>query len=97
MKNSKYKSYFELKISSEMHYDLALQYTQMLLQGDRHSAGKLIFDAVKSGVPIKEIYLYVFQPSQYEIGRLWQNNKISVAKEHFCTASTQFIISQLYP
>jgi methylmalonyl-CoA mutase cobalamin-binding domain/chain len=32
-----------------------------------------------------------------EVGRLWQMNRVSVAHEHFCTAATQMIISQLYP
>jgi methylmalonyl-CoA mutase cobalamin-binding domain/chain len=39
----------------------------------------------------------VLQCAQREIGRLWQTNQISVAEEHYCTAVTQLIISQLYP
>lgn len=31
------------------------------------------------------------------IGRLWQTNRISVAQEHYCSATTQLIMSQLYP
>ncbi|MFA5535259.1 MAG: cobalamin-dependent protein, partial [Mariniphaga sp.] len=53
--------------------------------------------AVEEGVPVKEIYLDIFQNSQYEIGRLWLDNQISVATEHFCTAATQSIMAQLYP
>ncbi|RMG92383.1 MAG: hypothetical protein D6706_16930 [Chloroflexi bacterium] len=44
-----------------------------------------------------EIYLHVFQPVLYEVGCLWQINQITVAREHYCTAVTQFIMSQLYP
>jgi methanogenic corrinoid protein MtbC1 len=43
------------------------------------------------------VYLHVFQPAQYEIGRLWQTNRITVAMEHYCSAATQLIMSQLYP
>jgi methanogenic corrinoid protein MtbC1 len=46
---------------------------------------------------VKDIYLQVFQPVQHEVGRLWQTNHLSVAQEHFCTAATQLIMSQLYP
>ena len=46
---------------------------------------------------IKKIYIEVFQRTQREIGRLWQTNQISVAQEHFCTAATQMVMSQLYP
>lgn len=77
--------------------DLAASYSQLLLAGKRHEASKLIMDAATQGVPVKEIYLQVFQSSQHEIGRLWQTNQISVAQEHYCTAATQMIMSQLYP
>lgn len=73
------------------------QYLEMLLNGDRHSAGKMIIEAVDNGISVKDIYLHVFQSSLYEIGRLWQENKITVAQEHYCTAATQMIMSQLYP
>ncbi len=75
---------------------LANAYLYYLLAGNRHQAYRLIMDAVENNVPVKDIYLHVFQLVQYEIGRLWQLNKISVAQEHYCTAATQMIMSQLY-
>ncbi len=76
---------------------LAKQYLDALLRGERHMASRLILDAVGAGTSVKDIYLNVFQRSQYEIGRLWQMNQLSVAQEHYCTAATQLIMSQLYP
>lgn len=76
---------------------LALDFNQTLLKGDRKSAGNMIMQEVEKGTPIEDLYLYVFQKSQYEVGRLWLSNKISVAKEHFCSAATQQIMSMLYP
>lgn len=76
---------------------LAHQYFEALRRGERHLASQLVLDAVAAGTPVREIYLHVFQPAQYEIGRLWQTNRISVAQEHYCTAATQLIMSQLYP
>ena len=70
---------------------------RLLLRGNRQAASQLILTAVARGVTVKDIYLHVFQRTQYEIGRLWQINRISVAQEHFCTAATQLIMSQLYP
>lgn len=75
---------------------LAHQYFEALRRGERHLASRLVLDAVAAGTPVKEIYLHVFQPAQHEIGRLWQTNRISVAQEHYCTAATQLIMSQLY-
>lgn len=79
------------------HGKLAAEYLNYLLDGKRNDASKLIFHALDDGVSMEEIYLNIFQPAQYEVGRLWQTNKISVAKEHYITASTQQIMSQLYP
>lgn len=77
--------------------ELSRRYLQALLRMDRRKAGEMILQAVQAGTNIKDLYLHVFQPTQWEIGRLWQLNQISVAQEHFCTAATQMIMSQLYP
>ena len=76
---------------------LLLDYLKAMLAGDRRRASTMILEAVAQGVSVKEIYLQVFQPCQREIGRLWQLNQVSVAQEHYCTAATQLIMSQLYP
>lgn len=78
-------------------HELAKKYLDALLAGKRHIASKLILEAVQNGTSIKDIYIYVFQQSQYEIGRLWYLNKVSVGQEHYCSAATQLIMSQLYP
>ncbi len=76
--------------------DLAARYLDALLAGKRHSASRLILEAVERGASVEDVYLLVFQPVQREVGRLWQANRISVAMEHYCTAATQLIMSQLY-
>jgi len=76
---------------------LGRQYLETLLRGDRRAAARLILDAVAGGTSLGEVYSEVFQPSQYEVGRLWQTNRIGVGHEHYCTAATQLVMSQLYP
>ena len=76
---------------------LARNYLAALLQGDRHTASRLVLAAADSGTPVKAIYLLVFQRVQHEIGRLWQANRIGVAQEHYCSACTQSIMAQFYP
>ena len=68
----------------------------LLVHADRSKASNLVMELVKSGVPVKEVYLQVFRPVLYETGRLWQQQQISVAKEHYVTASTQQILAQFY-
>lgn len=75
----------------------AQTYLDALLAGKRHDALQLIQTMARGGAPVQDIYLDVFQSVQYEIGRLWQLNQISVAQEHFCTAVTQMAMAQLYP
>jgi methanogenic corrinoid protein MtbC1 len=79
------------------HAELAREYLDLLLAGERAQAARLIMAEVEGGLPVRDIYLHVFQPTQHEVGRLWQINEISVAHEHYCTAATQLIMSQLYP
>ncbi len=68
-----------------------------LLRADRRAAVEIVNEAVRGGMSIRDLYLQVFQPVQREIGRLWQNNEITVAEEHYCTASTQAMMAQFYP
>lgn len=76
---------------------LARAYLTALLRAERRTAVEIIEDAVRGGADVRDLYLHVFQPVQREIGRLWQNNEISVAEEHYCTASTQATMARFYP
>lgn len=76
---------------------LAREYLESLLTGDRGHAARIVLEAVEDGTDIRDVYLRVLEPAQREIGRLWQVGEIGVAKEHFCTAVTQLVISRLSP
>jgi methanogenic corrinoid protein MtbC1 len=76
---------------------LAKRYLELILSGKRREAQDLIRKGLEEGMDIHDMYLKVFQLSQYEIGRLWQHRKVSVAQEHMTTMVTQQILAQLYP
>ena len=76
--------------------DLAGQYLNYILLKQRDNARQLILNRVESGTEIRELYFNIFEPVQKEIGILWQLGKITVADEHYATAVTQLIISELY-
>lgn len=89
-----------LEISSHLDLQtdtgrLAASYLRSLLDGNRGAARDLIFAVLDRGIDASDIYLQVFQQSQIEVGRLWQTNQISVAQEHFCTAATLQIMTQV--
>ena len=76
---------------------LARRYMDTLLLRSREQAGRLVFGAINSGIPVKEIYLGVLEPALREVGRLWSQGRVDVAQEHYFSGSTQVIMSQLYP
>ncbi|MBF9254404.1 cobalamin-dependent protein [Pontibacter sp. 172403-2] len=75
---------------------LAASYMGLLLEGNQAGASRLILDKAAGGTSVRDIYLHIFQPVLYEIGRLWQHGKLTIAQEHYCTATTQLIMSQLH-
>lgn len=75
---------------------VANQYLQALLSVDRNEARNLIRTAIQTGTRVQDIYRYVFEPVQREVGRLWQMNHISVAQEHYCTATTELLMSEIH-
>ncbi len=76
---------------------LAQAFFEAVTRGERQTASRLVLEAVAAGTSVRDIYLSVFQASQYQVGSAWQSNRISVAHEHYSTAATVMIMSQLYP
>ena len=63
-------------------------YLAAVQDGNRRRAYEIVERALAAGLGLHAIYLDVFQPTLREIGRLWQDNRISVAQEHLATAIT---------
>lgn len=78
--------------------ETARRYLDALRAGDGSGACTEILDlaGIGDGAAVTRIYSHVLEPVQKEIGRLWQTNQITVAQEHFCTATTRRLASQLH-
>jgi MerR family transcriptional regulator, light-induced transcriptional regulator len=74
---------------------LVSQYVERLLALDSAGAMKLIESRATDTASIFDLYVQILQPAQREIGRLWQVNSISVAVEHYATATAQQILHRL--
>lgn len=72
-------------------------YLQSLIAGDRQTCTGIVQNLLDQKIAIKTLYLDLFQRSLYEIGTLWEANKISVAREHLATAITEGLLSLVYP
>lgn len=88
---------FAMQPGSGPIHPLLPAYLDAQLAGDRRAAVRLVVDeGIERGVPVAELHLAVIQPAQREIGRLWQENRITVAQEHLATSISQLVISHLY-
>jgi methanogenic corrinoid protein MtbC1 len=80
--------------------DMRAQYLAAQLRGDRREAVRLALEAgatsSKPGWTALEQQLRLIQEAQWEIGRLWQENTISVAQEHMATAIANIALARVY-
>ncbi len=71
-------------------------YLDALLCGNHAQALSIGQAAMAAGSDIRDIYLHLFQPALYEIGRLWEDQQISTAHEHLATSITRRVMAQLH-
>ena len=66
------------------------------LGGNRREALRLIVkDGLELGLSCQEVHRVIRQ-AQQEIGRLWQEDRITIAQEHMATAISQVVLSHVY-
>ncbi|HSK20530.1 MAG TPA: cobalamin-dependent protein [Longimicrobiales bacterium] len=78
-----------------MDTDLRL-YLDAILGGHRTAALNVALELLRDGLSVPDVYTELLQAAQYEVGRLWEENRISVSTEHMATAITQYVVAQLY-
>jgi MerR family transcriptional regulator, light-induced transcriptional regulator len=67
------------------------------LEGNRREALRLAVEqGLERGVSAAELELHMIVPAQREVGRLWEENRISVAQEHLATSISQLVLAHLY-
>ncbi len=72
-------------------------YLQGLLAGDKNRCAGIVRELLDKDIPVRDLYLDVFQRSMYEVGSLWERNKVSVAVEHLATSITESLLALAYP
>jgi methanogenic corrinoid protein MtbC1 len=73
------------------------RYLDAQLAGDRRAALCVVIDeGLAAGHSVHELHTGVLQAAQSEIGRLWQQNRISIAEEHMATAISHVVASRLF-
>ncbi len=72
------------------------RYLEAQIAGNQRVALRVVQDALDEGFAVPTLQREVVQASQREIGRLWQENKISIAHEHMATAISQMALVHLF-
>jgi len=77
--------------------DLQRRFLSAQLAGRRDEGLRIIVDeGLLRGIAVPDLHLKVIQEAQYEIGRLWQANRCTIAQEHVATAISQLALARLY-
>lgn len=72
------------------------RYLAAALRGDQRGAEATLLASMGAGATLTEAAVRVVQPAMVEVGRLWQDNRITVAQEHLATALSQNAMARAY-
>lgn len=74
----------------------AALYRDSALRGNQVQAQGLMTAAMNRGFSMTEASVRMVQPAMIEIGRMWQDKQITVAREHVATAISQNVLGRAY-
>ena len=87
----------EDEVSSALNSPLYERYLAALLEGEREQCAAVVGELCAAQLPLRALYVDLFQRSLYRVGELWEHNRISVATEHLATAITERLVAQVQP
>ena len=73
----------------EVYY---LDYFNGLLEGDKNRCRSIVDKLLEEKTNILEIYTDLFQKSLYQVGKMWDQNKLSIGDEHLGTQITEDLL-----
>jgi methanogenic corrinoid protein MtbC1 len=73
----------------EVYY---LDYFNGLLDGDKNRCRKIVDTLLDGGTGIIEIYTDLFQKALYQVGKMWDQNKLSIGDEHLGSQITEDLL-----
>ncbi|WP_281658423.1 cobalamin-dependent protein [Halobacillus sp. Cin3] len=75
----------------DLHHE---QLAQVFLSGDEEKALNYTYRLLENH-PRAYVFENLITPAMYHVGKLWENNEISVADEHLATAICDFVLSKI--
>ena len=77
--------------------DLYQDFLKALLAGKRRQCRDMVQGLLDANIKLKVLFTDLFQRSMYQVGELWENNRITVANEHLATSITESLLNLVYP
>lgn len=74
-----------------------LAFFNALVEGDKEKCTMIVQSLIDDRIDLKDIYIELFQTSLYRIGKLWDNNKMSIPEEHMATQIIESLINKFSP
>ncbi|MCX7165404.1 MAG: cobalamin-dependent protein [Rhodocyclales bacterium] len=71
-------------------------YLDLLLASQRVAAHQLVSECMTAGASLATVNVRIIQAAMYDVGRMWQANRISVAQEHLATAISQYVMANAF-
>lgn len=72
-------------------------YLNTLITGNRKECLDIVQGLLDRDIDIYDLYVLLFQKAMYEVGEMWEMNRISVAVEHLATSITESLLTLVYP
>ncbi len=80
-------------VSEEVYLD----YLASLLEGNKKQCLRIAENLAESNAEPIAIYTELFQKSLYQVGELWEKNRLCVAEEHLASSITEYVMSSIFP
>lgn len=72
------------------------EFLDCLLAGNRIKCSDIVRGYLQNGLSIENLYEGIFKKALYDVGELWEYNKISVATEHLASAIVESLLNETY-
>jgi methanogenic corrinoid protein MtbC1 len=86
----------ELRENSQLD-ETSRPFFEALLAGDLEAGGRILRKDAFRGIAMEEIYLHVIAPSLREVGRRWELNQISPARDLIFSAGAIQLLTEINP
>lgn len=72
------------------------EFLESLLSGNHSVCSRIVNNYLDNKMSIEELYENIIKKSMYEVGEMWENNRIGVATEHLASSVVERILNEVY-